>query len=104
VIPGNGDVNPPNSFGVRPKKGKKFMNVCPKVDSSAWNPLFSAILTISDFYRSRIHERTISLRFLGIILRVLRHITNQFQTTVAQGGVGDKSVSRVAVNCKEENS
>jgi hypothetical protein len=44
-------------------------------------------------YRSRIHERTISLRSLGIILRVLRlevsvfnvYITNQFQTTFAQG-------------------
>ncbi len=48
--------------------------------------------------RSRIHERTILLRFLGIILKVLRlevsvynvYIINQFQTTVAQkegGGV-----------------
>jgi hypothetical protein len=42
--------------------------------------------------RSRIHERTISVRFLGIILRFLRfevsvykvYITNQFQTTFAQ--------------------
>jgi hypothetical protein len=41
---------------------------------------------------SRIHERTISLRFIGIILRVLRlevsvcnvYITNQFQTTFDQ--------------------
>ena len=41
---------------------------------------------------SRIHERTISLRFLGIILRALRleisvnnvYITNKFQTTFAQ--------------------
>ncbi len=55
--------------------------------------------------RSWIHERTISLRFLDIILRVLTlevsiynvYITNQFQTTVAQG-VGVKSYS------KEENS
>jgi hypothetical protein len=46
--------------------------------------------------RIRIHERTISLRFLGINLRVLRlevsvynvYITNQFQTTVAGGGGG----------------
>ncbi len=45
---------------------------------------------------SRIHERTISLRFLGIILRVLRlevsvyhvYITNQFQTTFARRGGG----------------
>ncbi len=42
------------------------------------------------------HERTISLRFRGIILRVFRlevsvynvHITNQFQTTFAGGGGG----------------
>ncbi len=53
------------------------------------------------FTRSRIHERTISLRFLGIILRVFRleisvynvYITNQFQTTFAQGVKGVKSVS-----------
>jgi hypothetical protein len=42
------------------------------------------------------------LRFLGIILRVLRlevsvynvYITNQFKTTIAQGGRGVKSISR----------
>ncbi len=46
--------------------------------------------------RSQIHERTISLRFLGIILRVLRledseynvYITNQIQTTFAHGKGG----------------
>jgi hypothetical protein len=46
--------------------------------------------------RSRIHEPTILLRFLGIILRVLRlevsvfnvYITNQFQTTFARVGGG----------------
>ncbi len=46
--------------------------------------------------RSRIHD-TILLRFLGIILRLLRlsevsgynvYITNQFQTTFPQGGGG----------------
>ncbi len=55
--------------------------------------------------RSRIHEHTISLRFLGIILRVLRfevsvyyvYITNQFQITFAQGGRGVKSVVEVPV-------
>jgi hypothetical protein len=50
-----------------------------------------------------IHEHTILLRFLGMILRVLRlevsvynvDITNQFQTTFAQGGKGRvKSVRR----------
>ncbi len=58
---------------------------------------------------SRIHERTISLRFLGIILIVLRlevsvynvYTTNQFQTTFVQGG-GDPLVE-VTVN-SEENS
>jgi len=47
-------------------------------------------------YRSRIHEHTISLEFLGIFLSVLRnevtvcnvYITNQFQTAFAKGGVG----------------
>jgi hypothetical protein len=50
--------------------------------------------------KSRIHERTILLRFLGIILRVLRletsvyyvYITNLLKATFAQGG--RKSVSR----------
>jgi hypothetical protein len=56
-------------------------------------------------YKSRIHESTISLRFLGIILRVLRlevfvynvYIANLFQTTFALGG----KVRRGTV--KEEN-
>jgi hypothetical protein len=68
--------------------------------------------------RSRIHELTISLRFLGIILGVLRlevsvynvYITNQFQTTFAQGGGGVweggglNQLVEVTVNSKEENS
>ncbi len=45
---------------------------------------------------SRIHERTISVVLLGIIVRVLRlqvseynvYITNQFQTTFFRGGGG----------------
>ncbi len=62
---------------------------------------------------SQIHERTISLRFLGIILRVLTlevsvyngYITNQFQTTfVGGGGGGVESVVEVSINSKEENS
>ncbi len=52
------------------------------------------IVNHSQQSRSRIHERTISLRFLGIILKVLRievsvsnmYITNKLQTTFAQGG------------------
>jgi hypothetical protein len=58
-------------------------------------------------YLSRIHERTIALRFLGIILRVLRlevsvnniYITNKFQTTFARGALVE-----VTVNSKEKNS
>jgi hypothetical protein len=58
--------------------------------------------------RCRIHERTISLRFLGIILRVLRlevsvYITNQFITTFAQDGRGSKiRLVEVTVNINEE--
>jgi hypothetical protein len=53
--------------------------------------------------RSPIHEHKYLFSFLGIILRVLRlevsinnvYITNQFQTTFAQGGrVAVKSISR----------
>jgi hypothetical protein len=47
-------------------------------------------------YRSRIHERTISFRFLGTVLRVLRlevslyhaYITNQFKPLLLGGGGG----------------
>ncbi len=52
--------------------------------------------TQAESIRSQIHERTISLRFLGIILRFLRlevsvynvYVTNQFQTTFCSGGGG----------------
>ncbi len=52
--------------------------------------------------RNRIHESTISLRFLGIILRVLRlevsvynvYITNQSQTTFAVWGGGGSKISQ----------
>ncbi len=64
--------------------------------------------------RSRIHERTISLRFVGIILGVLRlevsvynvYITKQFQTTFAffSGGGGVNLLVKVTANSKEENS
>ncbi len=66
---------------------------------------------VSDLYWSRIHKR-ISLRFLGIILRVLRlevsvnnvNINNQFQTTFAHvGGGGVKSLVEVTVNSNEDN-
>ncbi len=50
--------------------------------------------------RSRIHERTISLRFLGIMLRVLRlevYITNQYQTTFARWGGGGGGVKSTRI-------
>jgi hypothetical protein len=66
-------------------------------------------------FRSRIAERTILLRFLGIILTVLRlqvsvynvYVTNQFQTTFALGWGGggvENPLVEVTVNSKEENS
>ncbi len=66
-------------------------------------------------YRSRIHGHTIFLRFLDIILRVLRlefslynfYNINQFQTTFAQGewgGGGVRAAVEMIVNSKEENS
>ncbi len=64
--------------------------------------------------RSRIHERTISVRFLGIILRDLRlelsvynvYITVQtsFKPLLLKEGGGRVILVEVAVNSKEENS
>jgi hypothetical protein len=58
-------------------------------------------------------KKKISLRFLGIIFRVLKlevsvynvYITNQFQITFAQGGGGGEknSLVEITVNSKEEN-
>jgi hypothetical protein len=82
-----------------------------------YGPLYRSWLYVTSPYvdsLSQIHERTISLKFLGIILRFLTfevsiynvNITNQFQTTFSQGGPGRgggvKSV--VIVNSKEDNS
>ncbi len=60
---------------------------------------------------SRIHERTISLRFLGIILRVLRlevsvHCLHSkpLSKHFSSRGRGVKSVVEVIVHSKEENS
>ncbi len=62
----------------------------------------------------KLRKRPISVRFLGIMLRVLRlevivynvYITNQFQTTSFAGGGGGgdevKSFVEVTVNSKEE--
>ncbi len=63
--------------------------------SGGWRP-FLDTKRMGLLYKSRIPERTISLRFLGVILWVFRfevsvyniYITNQFQPTFAQGGRG----------------
>jgi hypothetical protein len=65
-------------------------------------------------YRSRIHERSILLRFLGIIMRVSRlevyvynfYITNKFRTICAQGaeGGGGSPLYNMTVKSKEENT
>jgi hypothetical protein len=59
-------------------------------------------------YRSRVHGRSISLRFLGTILRVLRRMQCLHYTPVSNhfclGGGGGKPLSEVTVNSKEENS
>jgi hypothetical protein len=60
---------------------------------------------------NRIHQRTVSMRFLSIILRVLRYevsytmftLQTSFKPLLLRGG-GVKSVSSVIVNSKEENS
>ncbi len=67
-------------------------------------PILSVTSIFVSVSISGIHERTISLRFPGIISRVLRlevsaysvYFTNQFQITFAQGrgGEGVKSVGR----------
>jgi hypothetical protein len=70
----------------------------------------TAFIIINAVSRSRIHKREILLRFLGIILRVLNleasiynvYITNQFRSTFAQRGGGDKSIVEVTVNSKDE--
>ncbi len=56
---------------------------------------------------SQIHERTIPLRLLGIILRVLRlevavFITNQFQTTFIVLRGGGRSKIRYTVYSRGE--
>jgi hypothetical protein len=74
----------------------------------------SSLNSLLNMYISRIHERTISFKFLGIILKVLRlevsvynvYITNYSfkKIFLKRGGVGLKSVVEVTVNNKEENS
>jgi hypothetical protein len=57
---------------------------------------------ILDKSKAEINERSISLRFLGLILRCLRlevsvysvYISNQFQTTFAQGEVGGRKIGK----------
>jgi hypothetical protein len=62
-------------------------------------------------YQNRIHEHTILLRFLCIILRILRLEVSKFnvykpvQPTLSQGGGGEglnKPLVKVTVNSKEK--
>jgi hypothetical protein len=77
------------------------------VHTTKYSGVHTTVSTEAEFMNG-----TISLRFLGIILRVLRlevsvynvYITNQFQTTFSKGAGGVKSVSRGTVNSKETNS
>jgi hypothetical protein len=69
-----------------------------QLSTATWKSFYKA--KQSPATRSRIHDCTILLMFLGIILRVLRLevsvykicSTNQFQTTFAQRGGGSNSV------------
>ncbi len=74
------------------KIGKNLSHVTLPLNMSLLAPLLTITCTEAEFMND---ERTISLGFLGIILRVLRlevfvykvyYITNQFQTIFAQGG------------------
>ncbi len=88
--------------------GRKERDSLPSKDMAAYFTSYkkivqSTLYTVQSLCRSRIHKRAVSVRFLGIILRV--YITNQFQTTSAQVGEGGiKSVVEETVNSKEENS
>ncbi len=71
-------------------------------------------LSVPLFPRSRIHERTILLRFMGVILRVLRlrypctmvTLQTSFKALLLKGwgGGGVNPSVEVTVNSKEENS
>ncbi len=58
--------------------------------------------------RSRIHERTFSLRFLGIVLKVLRlkvsvyNVYTSFKQLMLRGGGGGDPLVEGTVNSKEE--
>jgi hypothetical protein len=85
-----------NFGGSKVGKLRKYLWNLTEYPETSFAAQVSTICTEQHMYRSRIHECTILLRFLGIILRVLRfevsiynvYITNQFQTTFAHGVVG----------------
>jgi hypothetical protein len=93
TVNSGGPVRQPCSYPV-PSPHRLFKNTSIVVTSTIYSSYCSCtIVQINSPYRSRIHERTISLRFLGseISLRVLRlevsisvyivYISNQLQTT-----------------------
>jgi hypothetical protein len=72
------------------KSGSKSSNLwkkilikglCPEILTERLNKCFFVTFILLVAYRSQIHERKISLRFLGIILRVLRLEVSIYTTT-----------------------
>jgi len=96
------------SLSIRPQQcfpGRQFWDVLSMSAKLGMCVLFNP--------RSQIHESSISLRFLGIILSVLRlkvfvynvYIKKKFQPFFARRGGGSKiRASKVTVNSKAENS
>jgi hypothetical protein len=100
-----------NFGGSKVGKLRKYLWNLTEYPETSFAAQVSTICTEQHMSRSRIHECPISLRCMGIILRVIRfevsfyyvYITNPFQTTFAHGG-GGKPIVEVTVNSKEENS
>jgi hypothetical protein len=93
------------------------MRFCLRNKRGGGGDIYTILSLLEDYswhivYRSQIHERTIWLRFLGIILKGLRlevslynvYITNQFQTNFARGGGGGGVKPLVEVAVHRENS
>ncbi len=104
--PGTWDVFPQESDGLNGGVYRKpdpclYRQRSPHSNTVCWYSAYE--------YRSQIHERTISLRFLGIILSVLRfevsvynvYIINQFKPVLLRG---DGPLVEVTVNSKKEKS
>ncbi len=95
------------AYSITRKYCTKTTCPLPLVDTLCVAPCLVASCHVMQRNRSRIHERTISLRFLGILILRLEvsvnnvNITNQFQTTFARGrgrGRGVKPFVEVTKN------